>query len=208
MKKEITNKKMIIESLFITSLVISNVVTAKILQLGLFIVPGAVLLYAFTFTCTDLISELYGRKEAQKLVNTGFIMSIFAMIMIYLTGMLPSAPFALQVQDAYNTLLGTNFRIVAGSMLAYYISQTWDVWIFEKFKEKTNGKKKWIRNNLSTMTSQLLDTAIFITIAFIGNVPSIIWMIFSQYIVKLIIAALDTPIFYLLTRETSEVPLE
>jgi len=196
---------MLITALFVTSLVVANVVTGKILSLDAgffnFIVPGAFLLYAVTFLMTDLMNELYGRKEAQTLVKVGFIASVFAAIMIYLTQLLPAAPFAMEVQEAYEILLGTNMRFVFASMIAYYLSQTWDVWFFSKLKDRTNGRHKWLRNNASTMTSQLLDTVIFITIAFIGT-PGVELgiMVFSQYVLKLLIAAVDTPIFYLLTR--------
>jgi len=198
-------RKMLITALFVTSLVVANVVTGKILSLDAgffnFIVPGAFLLYAVTFLMTDLMNELYGRKEAQTLVKVGFIASVFAAIMIYLTQLLPAAPFAMEVQEAYEILLGTNMRFVFASMIAYYLSQTWDVWFFSKLKDRTNGRHKWLRNNASTMTSQLLDTVIFITIAFIGT-PGVELgiMVFSQYVLKLLIAAVDTPIFYLLTR--------
>ncbi len=199
-------KKMLIAALFVTSLVVANVVTGKILMLDAgffnFIVPGAFLLYAVTFLMTDLMNELYGKEEAQTLVKVGFIASLFAAVMIYLTQLLPAAPFALHMQEAYETLLGMNIRFVAASMTAYYISQTWDVWFFNFLRKKTDGKHRWLRNNASTMTSQLLDTLIFITLAFSGvqgvNLPL---MIFSQYVLKLIIAAVDTPIFYFLTRK-------
>lgn len=198
-------KKTIIISIFIASLLIANVVTGKILNIFGLIVPGAFLLYAFTFLMTDLISELYGKKEANQLVFAGFIASVFASIMILLTQFLPVAPFAKDVQTAYEKLLGMNIRFVFASMVAYYISQSWDVWFFHYLGKKTNGKHKWLRNNMSTMTSQAIDTAIFIILAFGGDVPNLLWMVASQYIVKMIIAALDTPIFYLLTRKEKGV---
>lgn len=89
-------------------------------------------------------------------------------------------------------------------MVGYICSQTWDVFAFHKIKQISGTKKKWIRNNVSTMTSQMIDTAIFITIAFAGTVPSILTMIISQYVIKLIYAILDTPFFYLLTRKRKE----
>ncbi|MCA1806732.1 MAG: queuosine precursor transporter [Actinobacteria bacterium] len=142
------------------------------------------------------------RKEAQTLVKVGFFASLFAAVMIFLTQHLPAAPFAAEVQQAYEVLLGANLRFVFASMIAYYISQTWDVWIFSKLKEKTEGKHRWLRNNASTMSSQLLDTVIFISIAFIGTPGlNLGLMIVSQYVLKLIIAAADTPVFYLLTNK-------
>ena len=118
--------------------------------------------------------------------------------------LLPVAPFA-DNQAEFTSILGSSFRVVFASMIAYLCSQTWDVWIFHKIRDfyimhfgSTRGGR-WIWNNASTMTSQMIDTAIFITGAFYGIVPSIWSMILSQYLVKVIYAALDTIPFYLLT---------
>ena len=196
------NKLLFIKCLFITSLIISNVVTGKILHIFGFVIPGAALCYAFTFLCTDIISEIEGKKKAHELVLIGFLCSMFASGLIFLTQQLPPAPFALDKAEAYNTLLGINSRVVGASMCAYFISQWIDVSIFHAIKKKTKGKYKWIRNTFSTMGSQLIDTGIFITIAFYGTVPNIWGMIVGQYLLKVIIAILDTPVFYLLTKTT------
>lgn len=195
-----SNKYLLLMVIFVTSLVISNVVSNKILQLGPLQVPGAVLCYCITFLCTDIIGEVYGKSEANRAVKLGFVCQLIASLLILLTQFLPAAVFAQDVADAYVTLLGTNWRFFLASMTAYVISQSWDVWIFHKLKVMTKNKHKWLRNNLSTMTSQLIDTLIFITIAFYGTVPNIWVMVVSQYIVKLILALLDTPFFYFFTR--------
>lgn len=194
-------KKEIIVGLFITSIIIANVVTGKILNIFGFIIPGGFLAYAVTFLMTDLLSELYGKKEANKTVFLGFICSVFASLLILFTKYLPFAEFASDPGKAYDILLGTNYRFVIASMLAYYVSQSWDIWIFHVFGKATKGKHKWLRNNASTMTSQFFDTTIFITIAFLGVVPNLFWMIISQYIIKVFIALFDTPFFYFFTRK-------
>lgn len=193
-------KKEIIMGLFITSIIVANVVTGKIINLFGFIIPGGFLAYAVTFLMTDLLSELYGKKEANKTVLLGFICSLFAAAVILFTKYLPFPEFASDPAKAYNVLLGTNYKFVIASMIAYYVSQSWDIWIFHVFGKMTKGKYKWLRNNASTMTSQFFDTAIFITIAFWGLVPNLFWMIVSQYIIKVFIALLDTPLFYLFTK--------
>jgi len=197
-------KKQLIQTLFICSIVVSNIIAGKIISIFGLIVPGAVLCYAISFLGTDLLSELYGKKVAQRTVLLGFIATLFASLMIYLTLFLPAAPFATEQSKAYEVLLGLNFRFVLASMAAYLLSQTFDVWIFHKIRNSTKGKHRWLRNNLSTSLSQLLDTSIFISIAFYGIVPDLLHMIFSQYIIKLGIAALDTIPFYLLTRSSSK----
>lgn len=197
-------KMTLLYTIFVTSLVIANVVSNKVLQLGPLQVPGAALCYCITFLCTDIIGELWGKSEANRAVRYGFICQCLASLLILLTQYLPAAAFAENVADAYVVLLGTNWRFFLASMTAYLVSQTWDVWLFHKLKAQTEGKKKWLRNNLSTMTSQLLDTVIFISIAFYGSVPNLWVMIVSQYVLKLILALLDTPIFYLCTRASDK----
>lgn len=193
------NKLTLLTALFVTSVVTANVLAGKVVAFGNYVIlPAAVVTYAFTFLLTDIINELYGKKAAQSAVIFGFYAQIFAMVMIYIGMLLPA--LEQEMQDAYEMLLGQNFRFVVASMAAYFIAQSWDVWIFNKLREKTNGKHKWLRNNASTMSSQFIDTAIFITIGFWGSVPSLWAMIVSQYCVKLVLAALDTPIFYLFTR--------
>lgn len=196
-----SNKFMLLNALFVTSLVIANVVSNKVLQLGPLQVPGAALCYCITFLCTDIIGEVYGKAEANRTVKLGFVCQLMASLLILLTQYLPAAEYAQEASHAYNVLLGTNWRFFLASMSAYLISQMWDVWLFHKLKEMTGTKHKWLRNNLSTMTSQFIDTIIFITIAFYGVVPNLGVMIVSQYVLKLILAACDTPVFYYFTRE-------
>lgn len=203
-KKVAPSKLVLLNTIFVTSLVIANVVSAKVLQLGPLQVPGAALCYCITFLCTDIIGEIWGKEEASRTVKYGFICQCMASLLILLTQYLPVAPYAQNVSDAYVTLLGTNWRFFLASMAGYLVSQSWDVWVFHKLKARDHGKRKWLRNNLSTMTSQFLDTIIFIVIAFYGVVPNIWVMVISQYLLKLVLALLDTPIFYLCTRSTSK----
>lgn len=217
MKK--TNKNLILLSMiFAVSLIISNVVTAKTIQTGILLfgettitIPGAVLCYAITFFITDVIGEIWGKKEANQTVILGFVCQIIATLLIIFTQYLPAVD--LNMQNAYEMLLGQNWIFVIGSLVAYFISQSLDVWIFHKLRNKFikqdgNNKSRWIWNNVSTMTSQILDTVIFIGIAFgVGfgwlwkNPIALFNMFVGQYLIKFILALLDTPFFYLLTRK-------
>jgi len=199
MKK--TNDNLIaINAVFIMSLLIANVVAGKVIDLFGFIVPSAVVAYGITFLCTDVINEIWGKKEAQKTVKLGLKIQLASTVLILLAIWLPPAVFAVDFNVAFKTVLGQNVRVVFASLTAYTISQAHDVISFNFWRNKTKGKHKWLRNNASTLVSQIIDTAIFITIAFWGLVPDLLWMIISQYVVKAIIALLDTPFFYLLTR--------
>ncbi|MFV9511520.1 queuosine precursor transporter [Tepidibacillus sp. LV47] len=192
---------MMLSGLFIGLLVIANIIATKIITISIagysFFVPAAVLAYALTFTITDIISEIWGKEKTNWLVLVGFITSVVSAALIKLAIVLPNAPFW-QAQKAFETILGANLRITLAGMIAYIISQYHDVWSFHYLRNKTQGKKLWLRNNVSTAISQFLDTTIFITIAFYGVIPNIGTMILSQYAVKLLIALMDTPIVYLM----------
>lgn len=202
--------------IFVTSLVISNIVTTKLVSTGIsflnteVILPGAMFCYALTFLVTDIIGEVWGKEEANDCVKLGFLCQIIAFVLIQLTKYLPTVD--INLQNSYNIILGQNGIFVGASLLAYLAAQKWDVFIFHKIrnyylKKLGNNKHRWIWNNVSTITSQFLDTIIFITIAFgwgygwlFYNPLGLLWMILGQYLFKCILAILDTPVFYLLTK--------
>lgn len=221
--KKTQNNLILLSMVFITCLVIANVVTAKLWATGVTLfgipvtLPGAAVCYALTFLCTDVIGEIWGRKQANIAVRWGFVGQLIATGLIILTQYLPAADPSMQ--DAYVALLGQNWVFVVGSLVAYWVSQSWDVWFFHKIRDKYIAKHgstkggRWIWNNLSTMTSQIWDTIIFISISFgLGfgwfwdksMWPTLGAMMIGQYVFKFILAALDTPFFYLLTRKSSE----
>lgn len=202
MKKNEKNL-MLLNCLFVVSLIIANVVASKIVSFGELVVPAAIVAYPITFLMTDVIGEIWGKEEANRTVKIGFVCQLFSLLLIGLAILLPVAPFA-NNQVEFKSILGQSFRCVTASLVAYLCSQSWDVFVFHKLKNINGEKHKWIRNNLSTMTSQIIDTAIFITIAFIGSVPNIFTMIISQYVIKVVYALLDTPFFYILTRKRKE----
>lgn len=213
----------ILQTLFAVSLVTSNVVTGKLFYTGMQLfgapvtLPGAVVCYAITFLMTDIIGEIWGKNEANRTVKYGFLGQLLSTALIILTRYIPAADAAMQ--EAYIQVLGQNYIFVIGSLVGYFASQTWDVFFFHTIRAnylKRNGttvRARWIWNNLSTMTSQIIDTILFIGISFgIGfgwlfdaaMWPTLTAMILGQYIFKFLLALLDTPIFYLLTRQRNE----
>lgn len=200
MKK--TEKNLILlNCIFVVGLVISNIAAAKVVTFWGLIVPAAVVIYPLTFLMTDIIGEIWGKAEANRTVINGFICQLISLVLVGAAIALPVAPFA-DNQAAFVAILGNTFRMVFASLMAYIAAQTWDVFIFHLLKDKTGNKHKWLRNNASTMSSQIIDTLIFITIGFYGVVPNIWAMVVSQYIIKLFLSLLDTPFFYLLTRDS------
>ena len=217
--KKTTSNLILINMIFVVCLVIANVVSNRVLFTGIEMfgspvtLPGAALCYCLTFLATDVISELWGREEAQRTVRFGFVGQLLATGLIMLTGYLPAAAGFENVAEAYDTLLGQSLWFCVGSMVAYLISQWWDVQVFHAVREwliaKTGSRKhRWLYNNLSTMTSQAIDTLVFIFIAFgIGvGLPMnlLINMAIGQYVFKFVLALLDTVPFYILTRDVKE----
>ncbi len=184
---------------FATLLVVANIIAGKLISVGMWVVPVAVIAYPLTFLVTDTIAELYGRRIATRIVWAGFAVNVLMVALVYVGKIIPPASFW-EGQDAYNTILGSVPRIVLASMLAYLVSQHHDVFAFHLWRKLTKGKWLWLRNNASTMVSQGIDTLIFISIAFVGVVQTdvLIEMIVVQYVIKLIIALVDTPLCYAL----------
>ncbi len=200
MEKNMTREEkyfLLLGSLFIALLVISNVIAGKVVAIGGWMVPAAVICYALTFAVTDTIAEIWGKERTKYIVVLGFFACVISAIMIKIAIWMPAAPFW-HNQEAYNLILGSSLRITVASMSAYLISQYHDIWAFHFWKDKTGGKYLWIRNNLSTGVSQLIDTVVFIVIGFYGTGAPILSMILGQYAIKLIVAMCDTPIVYIL----------
>ena len=182
---------------FATLLLVANIIAVKLIGVNGWVVPVAVIAYPLTFLVTDTIAELYGRRIATRVVWLGFAVNVLMVALIYVGKIIPPASFW-EGQDAYDTMLGSVPRIVLASMLAYLASQHHDVFAFHFWRRLTNGRFLWLRNNASTMVSQGIDTVLFITIAFAGTIPLQVLfnMIIGQYVIKLVIAILDTPLCY------------
>ena len=184
---------------FVTMLVVANIIAVKPVAISGLVLPAGTIAYPFTFLVTDTISELYGRRTATRVVWYGLGLSVAMVVLVYVAQFLPAADFW-EGQIAFESTLGSVPRIILGSMAAYLVSQHSDVIMFHSLRSITKGRHLWLRNNASTMVSQGIDTALFISIAFAGTVPvGILWnMMATQYAVKVGIAILDTPLVYAL----------
>ncbi|MGI9260822.1 MAG: queuosine precursor transporter [Woeseiaceae bacterium] len=163
-----------------------------------------VIFYSGIFFATDVLSENYGRAEANKAVRMGFAVSVIVLVMLSLALMYqPSdrpetAEFSNDIHNAFATILNFTPRFIFGSLLAYYISQSFDVWAFHQIRRFTGEKWLWLRNNLSTMLSQILDTAIFSLVAWWGVVDLVTALKLgaAKYLFKIVIAMIDTSFIY------------
>lgn len=184
------------------STIIANIQVIEIINLFWMQATLGNIMYGTIFLGTDALNEIYGKKSATKAVLLGFVVMIVAMIVMQM-----ALWFTPNAEDFGHSALATIFgffpRVVAGSLTAFIISQLLDVNIFQRIKQKLPATKYlWIRNNGSTMISQLFDTAIFVTIAFVGTVTTNVFfsIMLSTYLIKVLVAALDTPFIYLAKR--------
>jgi queuosine precursor transporter len=186
------------------STILANLQVIKTIEIfGLTATLGNAM-YGTAFLVTDILNEKHGKKEAQKAVWLGFFTLLIMTVIMQMVLMFEPHPDDI-AQGSLETIFGMIPRIAAGSLAAYLVSQFADVYIFAFLKKKfPKDSQFWIRNNGSTMISQLLDTIVFTSIAFLGEFPFDIWIqiLFTTYLLKWIIALLDTPFGYLAKRFT------
>ena len=192
----------VLVGIFIASLITCNLIANKFVTVDLgfkvFIVSAGILPYPLTFLVTDLISEIYGQKRANLVVFSGFIASMFVLLFLWLGGQFNAIPSSIVGDETYNSVFQNAWRIIAASMIAYLFAQFVDVRIFHFWKKLTNGKHLWLRNNGSTVASQLIDTTLVVCILFVGvwNGDQIFQAIIDGWLFKMLMALVDTPIIY------------
>lgn len=208
---------LVLAAIFLGSLIIANALAFKFIDIPMPLIGNlpisvGLLPYPVTFLATDLISELYGRKRANALVFVGFLLSIYFLFFLKVGQIIPMSSadgFDPNTQSHYDAVFGQSGRAIMGSMTAYLIAQFLDVRIFHFIKEKTSGRMLWLRNNGSTLISQLVDTTAVVTILFYDN-PDVKLhvLILSGYVYKLLVALADTPLFYLGVKLFSDIEAE
>ena len=208
MKLDINEKTSLLLGLFVAAIVASNLLGNKITHIGMDF-SVAIFVFPLTFLITDIIAEVHGKKKAQEFVWIGFGAILFVMLF---TALFVALPFAERsfVKEEYTKVFGSSLRIMVASIIAFLVAQLHDVWAFEFWKKKTKGNHLWIRNNLSTIASQAIDTVLFLFIAFyylpflpdvINTSPKftalyVITLGIPYYLLKVVAAILDTPFCY------------
>lgn len=197
-------------ALFITSLVVSNLIFQKffywypikfeVFGSRLFEISVGILPYPITFLITDLISEIYGKKRANDIVIAGVFASLFSLLIILVAGSAPATSWSYVKDEMFTTVFGNSALAVFASMLTYLLAQFVDIQIYHFWKRITKGKKLWLRNNFSTWLSQFVDTlTILLLLCSFAIIPwkNFYGLLVSGFLFKVIIAALDTPFLYL-----------
>ena len=196
----------LVTALFVTTLVISNIIAVKLVSLfGLF-VPAAVILFPIAYIFGDVLTEVYGYGRARQVIWTGFFCNLMAAMAIYVSGLLPAAPFwsaggfktPQAAQAAYQAILGFTPRLLLASFIAYLIGEFLNSLVLAKLKLRTAGRFLWIRTIGSTLIGQGADSAVFITVAFAGIIPTggLVQAILSQWFLKTAYETIATPLTY------------
>lgn len=169
--------------------------------LGILAFSFGAFMHAITFPCTDTVAEVWGAARARLMVYLGAATYAVAIAFYMLGTTLPAAP-GWGLNDAYVAIFSQASRMIVASICATLVAQLLDIYVFEKIKSMTGQRWLWLRNNGSTAISQLVDTAIFYSIAFYGIIPNsqLPLLVLGTYLVKLVITVIDTPFVYLLVR--------
>ena len=197
-------------ALFITSLVVSNLIFQKFfywypLEMSLFGVrlfelSVGILPYPITFLITDLISEIYGQKRANEVVVAGIFASFFSIGILLVASAAPAIPSSPIDDTTFTQVFSLSPLAVLASMIAYLSAQFVDIRIYHFWKKLTQGKHLWLRNNFSTFASQIIDSAtVILLLCLFGVLPwSLFWgLTLSSIVFKIFVAAIDTPFLYL-----------
>jgi uncharacterized integral membrane protein (TIGR00697 family) len=195
-----------ITAIFVTSLIISNIIAVKLITIGPLFLPAAVLIFPVSYIFGDILTEVYGYGRARRVIWIGFGCNLLAVVVIWLSIQLPPAHFwkirgfdSAQVsQEAYRAILGFTPRLLAASFVAYLAGEFLNSYVLAKLKIQTRGRHLWVRTISSTLVGQLADSGIFISLAFYGTIPFPVLgqMVFFQWLVKSGYEALVTPLTY------------
>ena len=204
------NVFLLLAGIFLSALVVTNIIAGKYFEFFGFDLSCGIIAYPITFLATDLLSELYGKRRASQVVVTGFAVSVFVTLLIVIATTAPPAEITYVDQQSFQTVFGLTPGVVMGSMMAYLAAQFIDVHLYEFWRRLTRGKHLWLRNNASTVVSQLVDTSIVTSVILVvwpsidGNPGSepisagqLVTLVVGQYLFKAAVALFDTPIMYL-----------
>ena len=182
---------------FVAVLMISNVVSAKILVLGPFTFDGGTVLFPLSYIFGDVLTEVYGYGRSRRVIWAGFAAALLMAAVFYLVGALPPAE-GWEQQEAYQAILGMTPRIVLASLIAYFLGEFSNSWVLAKMKILTKGRWLWSRTIASTLVGEGIDTLLFVLAAFYGVLPGglLVSVIASNYLFKCGLEALLTPVTY------------
>ena len=164
----------LVTGLFVTVLIISNIIAVKLVTIGPLVVTAAIVLFPVSYILADVLTEVYGYAVARRTIWIGFLCNLVAVLAIVAGGLIPAAPFW-DGQDAYDAILGYSSRLLVASFVAYLGGEFLNAFVLAKLKLRTGGRHLWLRTIGSTLVGQALDSAVFVVVAFAGVLPTGAW---------------------------------
>ena len=191
----------LVTGLFVTVLIISNIIAVKLVTIGPLVVTAAIVLFPVSYIVADVLTEVYGYAVARRTIWVGFLCNLVAVLAIVAGGLIPAAPFW-DGQDAYDAILGYSSRLLVASFAAYLGGEFLNAFVLAKLKLRTGGRHLWLRTIGSTLVGQALDSTVFVVVAFAGVLPTgaLAAAAVSQWAAKSLYEALATPLTYLVVR--------
>lgn len=196
----------VVTAVFVTTLIISNIIAVKLVHIAGLFLPSAVILFPVAYIFGDILTEVYGYARARQVIWTGFFCNLLAVVAIWIGGILPAAPFwALgpfdspqAAQQAYQAILGFTPRLLLASFIAYLVGEFLNSFVLAKLKLRTQGRFLWIRTISSTIVGEGADSAVFISAAFWGILApgAVAQAVLSQWLFKVTYETLATPLTY------------
>jgi queuosine precursor transporter len=187
-----------IAAFFVTTLVVSNIIAVKLAEVGGRVFDAGNILFPLAYLLVDVLTEVYGFRAARRVILLGFACNLLAVAAIQLALRLPAADFWAGNQEAYETILGTTWRIFAASLVAYLVGELTNSYVLSRMKVATGGRFLWSRTIGSSLIGQALDSAIFVTIAFAGTGAPLVDTIVTTWAIKVAWEVVATPFTYLL----------
>lgn len=196
-----------IVAVFVTTLIVSNIVAVKLADFGGLVLPAAVVIFPVSYLFGDVLTEVYGYAQARRVIWLGFGCNLFAVIAIWVTQNLTPAAFWAPNQPAFETILGFTPRLLVASLAAYLVGEFANAAVLSRMKLLTKGRFLWTRTIGSTLIGQGLDSAVFITAAFYGILPLGILpaTIVTQWLFKSAYEVAATPLTYLIVNRLKRV---
>jgi len=189
----------IITALFVTCLITANILIVKQIMVGPILLPAAIIIFPLSYVFGDILTEVYGYKQARLVIWVGFTCNLLAVIAFWVGGLLPPAP-VFDAQSAYERILGSTPRFLIASFVAYLAGEFVNSFVLAQLKIKTKGRWLWMRTIGSTIVAQGIDTIIVLTICFLGVLPMpvLLTMIGGHWLIKTSYEVAATPITYAL----------
>ena len=191
----VSYRLVVITAIFITCLITANTIAVKVISLGPFFLPAAIVIFPLSYIFGDILTEVYGYRWARKVIWLGFFCNLIFVVFAWVGQVLPPAPFW-EGQEAYKSILGYTPRLLVASFLGYLVGEFANSFVLARMKILTRGRWLWSRTIGSTIVGQGLDSLVFITLAFVGTPSFMLMMILYHWLAKVVIEAIATPFTY------------